>query len=334
MITLSKNRTTQSFFVKNDVRSAWILQNARIQARNCHVYEQTIFRDNMSGFGARWQSIARLFLLVTSFYAILFPALPAAQAEALDHATIKQALLDDPLFLSHLRDRLSASTMDDDHIRLIVRNYLLDNPELLLEVQQALSEKQDGFERERQQEAAQIITENAAFLFDKTDDMILGNAQGNVTIVEFYDYNCGYCKSSYPDNLALLAKDNNIKLVMKDYPILGEDSGQAHLVAHAFKKLMPQHYPAFHHEMMTRNIRATLDSTIELALKYGVNKERLLEAAGEESLQAPLVETSRIAYQLGINFTPAYIIGSEILRGAADQAIIMAAVEAQRKQAH
>jgi len=232
---------------------------------------------------------------------------------------IKQSLLDDMLFLSQLRDRLSAASMDEDNVRTIVRNYLVENPELFLEIQQLLRDRQEISQNEMQQEVADTITQHADFLFHNQDDLVLGNTAGDVTLVEFYDYNCGYCKSSYPGNLDLLEKDGNIKFVMKDYPILGEDSAQAHIVAQAFKKLMPEKYPAFHHEMMTRQTRATWESAIE--------------QTQEESLQAPLVETAKIAYQLGINFTPAYIVGSEVLRGAVDEATMMAAVNVQREQA-
>jgi len=246
---------------------------------------------------------------------------------------VKQSLLDDMLFLSQLRDRLSATSMDEDNVRTIVRNYLIENPELFLEIQQILRDRQETSQNEMQQEMAGIITRHADFLFHNQDDLVLGNAEGDVTLVEFYDYNCGYCKSSYPGNLALLEKDKNIKFVMKDYPILGEDSAQAHIVAQAFKKLMPEKYPDFHHEMMTRQTRATWESVIEVALSHGADKELLLEQTQEESLQAPLVETAKIAYQLGINFTPAYIVGTEILRGAVDEATMMAAVNVQREQA-
>jgi len=282
------------------------------------------------------QNSRNLFLalcLILCSYLMPAPAQAEAQAQTPDMRAIKQALLDDMLFLSQLRDRLSVASMDEEGVRTIVRNYLIDNPELILEVQQILHDRQEMSQNEMQQEMASTITHNADFLFNNQDDLILGNREGDVTLVEFYDYNCGYCKSSHPGNLALLEKDKNIKLVMKDYPILGEDSARAHIVAQAFKKLMPEKYPAFHHEMMTRQTRATWDSTIEVALSHGADKELLLQTTQEESLQAPLVETAKIAYQLGINFTPAYIVGTEILRGAVDEVSMRAVVSAQREQA-
>jgi len=255
----------------------------------------------------------------------------ALQAQSAEMDEIKAALLNDPLFLSHLRDRLSVETLDDSHIRAVVRAYLMDNPEMLIEMQQELMARNDKAQAQSQEEASRIIAENAAFLFDNTDDIVLGNAQGDIKIVEFYDYNCGYCKRAYPDTLALLEEDKNLSFVMKDFPILGEDSGRAHLVARAVKKIAPQHYLEFHHQMMTREGRADEANATELALSLGVDKQQLLDTMTQEEIQIPLIDNAKLAYQLGLNFTPAYIIGDEIIRGATDNSHMVAVVNQQRQ---
>jgi len=269
--------------------------------------------------------------LFSVIVALGFAAPASVQAQNTDIEQIKAALLDDPLFLSHLRDRLSVETLDDSHIRTVVRAYLLDNPDLLIEMQQVLMARNEAAVSQSQEEAKRIIAENLVPLFENDQDMILGNPQGDIKIVEFYDYNCGYCKSSYPNMLALLEEDKNLSLVMKDFPILGEDSGRAHLIARALKKIAPEHYPDFHHQMMVREGRADEANTIELALSFGVNKQQLLDAMIQEEIQMPLIDNAKIAYQLGFNFTPAYIIGDEIIRGATDNNHMAAVVKQQRQ---
>jgi len=265
------------------------------------------------------------------FFTFMLAAPVAPHAQSGDLEQIKADLLNDPLFLGHLRDRLSVETLDDSHIRTIVRSYLLDNPEMLIEMQQVLMEKNDKKQEQSREEAAHIIADNAAFLFDNAEDVILGNEQGDIKIVEFYDYNCGYCKATYPETLKLLEKDKKLSLVMKDFPILGEDSGRAHLVARAFKKQAPQHYRDFHHKMMTLEGRATETSAMDVALSFGIDKQQLLETMTQEDIQTALIENAKFAYLLGLNFTPAYIVGDEVIRGAADNEHMGAVIAEQRE---
>jgi len=264
--------------------------------------------------------------------ALALLSVPAASpAQTTDVNQIKESLLADPLFLSHLRDRLTTSTLNDDHIRTLVRAYLLENPEILIEMQEVLMAKNEQMQEQTREETARIITENAALLFDNKTDIVLGNEQGDIKIVEFYDYNCGYCKAAYPQLLKLLEQDKNLSLVMKDFPILGEDSGRAHLVAQAFKSIAPQHYPDFHHKMMTLAGRATETSAIELALSFNVEKEPLQMAMIREEIQMDLIENAKLAYLLGFNFTPAYIVGNETIRGAVDNNHMAEIITRQRQ---
>ncbi|MBR7518288.1 thioredoxin domain-containing protein, partial [Mycobacterium tuberculosis] len=83
-------------------------------------------------------------------------------------------------------------------------------------------------------------------LFNSSLDAVFGNPKGDVTVVEFFDYNCGYCKRALPDMDALLKSDPKLRFVMKEFPILGPDSTKAHIVAKAFKALMPEKYLEFH----------------------------------------------------------------------------------------
>ena len=162
----------------------------------------------------------------------------------------------------------TAEGADKAEIEKIVREYLLANPEILVEVQDALTAK-----REKQEKVARdkAIAASGAAIFASTADAVIGNPKGDVTVVEFYDYNCGYCKRALNDMDAMVKADPNLRFVLKEYPILGEDSLKAHVVAQAFKKLMPDKYGDFHRTLLTGE-RATEDSAIAVAVLLGANE--------------------------------------------------------------
>jgi protein-disulfide isomerase len=141
-----------------------------------------------------------------------------------------------------------------EEIGAFIKEYLIANPEIMLEVQEALATKQ----RAKQQEAAEsAITENKKAIFNSDYDMVLGNPKGDVTIVEFYDYNCGYCKRALSDMDAIISKDKNVRFVLKELPILGPDSLAAHKVSAAFRLVAPEKYGDFHRAILGGEDRAT-----------------------------------------------------------------------------
>ena len=109
----------------------------------------------------------------------------------------------------------TASTTDRAEIEGIVRNYLINNPEVMIEVQTALNAKQEAAQKEA---STEVISENRDKIFQSPMDAVFGNPKGDVTIVEFFDYNCGYCKKALPDMDALLKSDPNLRFVMKEFP--------------------------------------------------------------------------------------------------------------------
>ena len=128
------------------------------------------------------------------------------------------------------------------------------NPELLLEMQQALETKQ----REEQRVAnLEVIKDAKDEIFNAAYDGVVGNPDGKTTIVEFYDYNCGFCKRAQEDMLALTAADPDLRFVLKEFPILGPDSQKAHVVSMAFRALMPEKYGDFHNQLLGGQGRAS-----------------------------------------------------------------------------
>lgn len=204
-------------------------------------------------------------------------------------------------------------TLDRTSVENIVRDYLLTNPEIMVEVQDALETKQATAAQSRVKD---IIASNSDELLNSPHDAVFGNPDGDVTVVEFFDYNCGYCKRALPDMEDILKNDPNVRFVMKEFPILGPDSMRAHLVAQAFKVIMPEKYRDLHIALMSSPDRATEASTIALGVKLGADEAKLHEAMLDPKIATSFQGTYELANELNITGTPSYIIGEELVPGA------------------
>ena len=203
--------------------------------------------------------------------------------------------------------------LDQSEVETIVRDYLLRNPEILIEMQTALDEK----EKEAQRVASlQVISDARDQIFRSPHDGIVGNPDGKVTIVEFYDYNCGFCKRGQDDMLALVAADPDLRFVLKEFPILGPDSQKAHIVSQAFQSLMPEKYADFHNRLIASQGRAGEASAIKLALELGADEAKLREAMKDPKISETFEQTYDLANRLAITGTPSYVVGNEVVFGA------------------
>lgn len=218
-------------------------------------------------------------------------------------------------------------SIDRKQVETIIREYLLANPELLLEVQKALEEKQKEAQRVAQLE---VIKQARDEIFNSPHDGIVGNPDGKVTIVEFYDYNCGYCKRAQQDMLDLVAADPDLRFVLKEFPILGPDSQKAHVVAQAFMKLMPEKYADFHNQLMAAPGRAGEASAIKLALSMGADEAKLREAMNDPAIQETFARTYELAQRLEITGTPSYVVGNEVVFGALGREVLAEKIELAR----
>lgn len=208
---------------------------------------------------------------------------------------------------------VAAPAIDKAEIEGIVRDYLVNNPEIMIEVQTALNTKQETAQREA---STEIISENKDKIFQSPMDAVFGNPKGDVTIVEFFDYNCGYCKKALPDMDALLKSDPNLRFVMKEFPILGPDSTRAHLVAKAFKTLVPDRYLEFHRDLLGSEGRATEESAMAIAVKLGADEEKVRETMKQPEIATAFRTNFELANSLSITGTPSYVIGNEVVPGA------------------
>lgn len=193
----------------------------------------------------------------------------------------------------------------------IIKDYLVNNPEVFLEVQQALETKMEKLQSEKM---AVALKENAAEVFRAPTAPVAGNPNGDVTVVEFFDYNCGYCKKAFGDVLAAAEKDKNIKLVLKELPILSKGSEEASRVALAAKA--QGKYWEFHRAMIESSVQASEQSALKIAEKIGLNMTKLKADMAGPEVKAELTRTRALAERLGINGTPHFLIGERSVGGA------------------
>ncbi|TGR32904.1 MULTISPECIES: DsbA family protein [unclassified Mesorhizobium] len=217
--------------------------------------------------------------------------------------------------------------IDRAEVEGIIRDYLLKNPEVLLEVQDALEAKQ----KEEQRLAALGVIKNAKDqIFNSTFDGVVGNPNGKVTIVEFYDYNCGFCKRAIEDMRALTKSDPDLRFVLKEFPILGPDSQKASVVSMAFHLMMPEKYGEFHNALLGGQGRATEATAIKIALSLGADEATLREKMKDASIPEAFSKTYDLANKLQITGTPSYVVGNEVVFGALGQEVLAEKIEAAK----
>ena len=196
----------------------------------------------------------------------------------------------------------------------LVRQYLIDNPEVLLEAQDALQTKR---EQAAAAKAATGIEKNKQELLSDATDLVLGNPKGDVTIVEFFDYNCTYCKHAIKDMSALIKSDPNVRFVLKEFPILGEDSIEAHKIALAFRAIAPEKYGEYHMALLGGTSHANKETALKVAESFGVSKAEIAKQVAANAGEQSVKSSYQLADALGITGTPAYVIGDDLTTGVA-----------------
>ncbi|MFC5386906.1 DsbA family protein [Aquamicrobium segne] len=225
-------------------------------------------------------------------------------------------------------DQPLAQSLDRAAVETIIRDYLLTNPEVLLEAQDALEAKQ-----QEQQRLASLdtIEQNSAAIFNSSFDGVVGNPDGKITIVEFYDYNCGYCKRAMDDMDALTRENSDLRFVLKEFPILSADSQRASIVSMAFHLLQPEKYDEFHRALMSEKGGASEETAIKIALSLGVDEAELRAKMQDPSIPQALSATYELATKLSITGTPSYVVGDEVVFGALGKAVLSEKIAAVRK---
>lgn len=209
-------------------------------------------------------------------------------------------------------------------IETVVREYLLKNPSLIREANEALRLQE---EKEKQARAASGLQAMKSEIYSDLDSPALGNPKGDVTVVVFFDYNCGYCKGTVPGLQDLLKKDSSVRIIYKEYPILGAQSLIAARAALAAKR--QGKYAEFHQALMASKA-ISMDLIRATSVRLGLNYAKLRQDMDAPEVTESLQRNIRLATSLEINGTPAYIVGGRLIPGAVDATSLAQLVSDER----
>lgn len=202
---------------------------------------------------------------------------------------------------------------DKAAIEKIVHDYIVEHPEVLEEAMAVLEKRQAAAASAG---LAKTLEQKKGVLYDSTRQVVLGNPKGDVTLVEFFDYNCGYCKRALGDMLTLIDKDPKLRIVLKEFPVLGQGSAEAARVAVAVNRVAPQKYLDFHKRLLGGRGAADHAKAMEAALAVGIDAKALDKALADPEVAATIEEVYGLATGLGLSGTPSYVIGNEVVPGA------------------
>jgi protein-disulfide isomerase len=260
--------------------------------------------------------------------ALVLPAAPASHAQDVRQeidAIIKDYLATHP-----------------DELGEIVKGYMVKHPEAVGEIMVGVLKHRSSSANASNSPApgaakaavdhSEAIASNAALLFSSPHQVTLGNPHGDVTLVEFFDYSCGFCKRALPDMLTLIKDDPNLKIVLKEFPILGTGSAEAARIAVAVRMQDPegQKYLAFHQELLGGGGPASKEKALAAAKNQGLDMARLEQDAASDEVSATLGEDARLASAIGINGTPGYVLGDKVVLGAVGITALKERIEATR----
>jgi protein-disulfide isomerase len=200
-------------------------------------------------------------------------------------------------------------------IQTIIRSYLVAHPEVLEEAMAELNKRQAAAEAEKHEAS---VAQNSDAIFNSPRGVVLGNKDGDVTFVEFFDYNCGYCKRAMADMLDLLKNDPKLKVVLKEFPVLSEGSVEAAKVAVAVRMQDPtgKKYLDFHQKLLGGRGPADKARALAAAKDAGLDVARIEKDLASPEVKSTIEENFKLAEDMGLNGTPSYVIGKQIVVGA------------------
>ena len=213
-----------------------------------------------------------------------------------------------------------------------IKDYLVNNPDVLREAIEALDKRdKEVAEAERQK----TVVDQAGALFSSKFQATIGNPKGSATLVEFFDYNCHFCKGALPDVTKLMKDDPNLKLVLKDYPVLGPGSVEAAKVASAARNQLPgDRFWQFHSKMLSMHGPIGKAEALGVARELGLDMDRLAKDTESPEVTAGLEEVMGMADALRINGTPSFVVGQEVVVGAVGYDPLKEKIDAVHKCGH
>lgn len=227
-------------------------------------------------------------------------------------------------------DLTAMSDTERAAFRAEIRAYLLDNPEVIMEAVAVLEQRNADA---KEQDDMSLVAVNSDDIFDDGFSWVGGNPDGDITLVEFLDYRCGYCRRAMPEVEELIASDGNIRLIIKEFPILGENSMISSRFAVATKHVAgPDAYKEVHDALMTLGGDATDVTLRRLAEALDLDADAILAHMDSDEVTAEITATHALAQRLQINGTPSFVLHDEMLRGYLPAAQ-MAAIVAEKRNA-
>ncbi len=210
-------------------------------------------------------------------------------------------------------DLSNMSVAETDAFGAAVRAYLLENPEVLMEAIAVLEQRQADAEAMTDQTLVQTNYED---LVNDGYSAVFGNPDGDITMVEFLDYKCGFCKRAFPEVKELLASDGNIRLIIKEFPILGDESLLGSRFAIATQMIEGDEvYEQVHDELMTMRANISEESLLALAERVGFDGQAVIDRMEDPAINQIISNNHLLAQRMQISGTPSFVIGSQMLRG-------------------
>ena len=214
-------------------------------------------------------------------------------------------------------------------IEAIVKDYIIRNPEIIREALIALDRLS---KQEEDRLRAQAVAELAPQLFRSEHQVVVGNPDGKIQLVEFYDYNCGYCRRAAVDLERLIKSNPDLRVVLKEFPVLGQQSREAAIVsAAAGRQMSASQFWDFHHRLMKGSGRIGQAQALAAARASGADMARLTRDIEDRTIVAGLEEVRALADALSLTGTPSYVVGDEVVVGAVGFERLQSRVENLRK---
>jgi protein-disulfide isomerase len=207
----------------------------------------------------------------------------------------------------------AVATLDPAQLQPLIEDYLMSNPAILERMSSALQTQQEAEAREKARVAIADIKDQ---LFDDPQQVVLGNPDGDVTLVQMFDYNCTYCRANLPDLASLLSDDPNLRLVLKEFPILAQGSVDAARVGVVVNQ-SDKNYWDYHKALFTSRGQIDKEAALVAATSLGLDRAQVEEQMASEDVSKVLNTSFMIADRLGITGTPTFILGDEVIVGQA-----------------
>jgi protein-disulfide isomerase len=210
--------------------------------------------------------------------------------------------------------RAEMSPSQKAEIQGVIKDYLMNNPDVLRDALAEMEKRQKDAEVAARKQA---VADAAATIFDSPRQAVMGNPKGKVTLVEFFDYNCGYCKKSLDDIAQLMRENADLRLVVKDFPVLGPGSVEAAEIATALRKQFTgDKYWQYHYKLLGMKGQVGKAQAMQVAKDMGANMTQLEKDAAAKETKDSIQEVMKVADGLQLTGTPSFVLGDDVVIGA------------------